>query len=221
MEEKEKILKGVIFDLDGVLVNTVPLHFKAWKRMFNEYGKKFISKDYKEKVDGIPRLDGARAILKDLSQEELERAAAKKQEYYLEFLEKEGVEIFKGALNLIKELKDNNIKVGVISSSKNCLYILKKAGIDDLFDAIITGNDINKGKPHPDIFLLACKRLDLEPSECIVFEDAISGIEAAKRGNFKCVGVDRYHNPQRLMKADLVINGLLEVKLEQLKALLK
>lgn len=221
MAKKEKELKGAILDLDGVIVDTVPLHFQAWKKMFSEYQREFTFQDYKDKVDGILRIDGARAMLRDISEEELKIAAAKKQAYFLEFLEKQGVRVFEDALNLIKELKDNHIKVAVISSSKNCLYILKKAGIDNLFDVIITGNDVKRGKPQPDIFLLASRKLNLEPSQCIVFEDSLLGVEAAKRGNFKCVGVDRYQNPEALLiKADLVVNTLKEVNLEKLKALL-
>lgn len=213
------VLKGVIFDLDGVIVNTVPLHFKAWKKMFSAYGKKFSFQDYKQKVDGIPRTNGARAILSELSQKELDEAASKKQGYYLEFLEQEGVKVYADAINLIKSLKENNIKVAVISSSKNCLLILKKANIDNLFNVIITGNDINRGKPHPDIFLLAARRLGLEPKECLIFEDAVLGIEAAKRAKMKAVGVDHYHKPERLKDADLVIDNLKGIDILKLKEL--
>jgi len=209
--------KGAIFDLDGVIVNTVPLHFKAWKKMFGEYGKELTFEDYKKKVDGILRISGARAILTELSDEELEQAGAKKQGYFLELLETEGIEVYESTLDLIKELKQNNIKVAVISSSKNCLPILKKTGIDGLFEVIITGHDIKKGKPDPQVFLSACRKLDLTPQECIVFEDAVLGVEAAKRGNFSCVGIDRYGNPARLAKADLVINDLSEAGLERLR----
>ncbi|MBU4346229.1 MAG: beta-phosphoglucomutase family hydrolase [Candidatus Omnitrophica bacterium] len=215
------LLKGVIFDLDGVIVNTVPSHFEAWKKLFGEYGKDFAFQEYKEKVDGIPRIDGVRAILKDLPEQELQKAAAKKQGYFLEFLEKDGIKVYNSTVDFIKEAKGHNLKVAVISSSKNCLYILKKAGIDNLFDIIITGNDIKKGKPHPDVFLLAGARLGLEPEECLVFEDAVLGVEAAKRGNFKCVGVDRYQEPRRLSKADLVISDFSEINLEKSKGLFK
>ncbi|KPK42328.1 MAG: hypothetical protein AMJ78_02970 [Omnitrophica WOR_2 bacterium SM23_29] len=212
-------LKGAIFDLDGVVVNTVPLHFKAWKKMFGEYGKKFSFQDYKMKVDGIPRTDGARAILSELSKEQLNKAAARKQGYYLEFLEKEGVEIYASAISLIKSLRKNNIKVAVISSSKNCLFILKKAKIVNLFDVIITGNDIKKGKPHPEIFLSAAKRLGLKTKDCVVFEDAVLGIEAAKRARMKAIGIDHYHKPNRLKKADLVVGNLKGVNISKLEEL--
>jgi len=213
--------KGAIFDLDGVIVDTVPLHFKAWKKMFSEYGKEFTFEDYKEKVDGIPRISGARAILAELSDEELEKAGAKKQGYFLELLETEGIEVYESTLDLIKELKQNNIKVAAISSSKNCLSILKKVGIDSLFEVIITGHDIKKGKPDPQVFLSACRKLGLTAQQCIVFEDAVLGVEAAKRGNFSCVGVDRYSNPARLMKADLIVNDLSQTDLEKLRSMIK
>lgn len=212
-------LQGVIFDLDGVIVNTVPLHFKAWKKMFNEYGKKFNFKDYKQKVDGIPRMSGARAILSELSQEELNAAAAKKQSYFLEFLKQEGIKVYPSTVNFIKILKNNKIKVAVISSSKNCLFILEKANLVNLFDVIITGNDIKRGKPHPDIFLLAAEKLNLNPSECVVFEDAVLGVEAAKNAKMKVIGIDRYLKPERLKQAELIINDLKEINLSKLQGL--
>lgn len=210
-------LKAAIFDLDGVIVDTVPLHFKAWKKMFSDYGKEFTFEDYKEKVDGIPRTSGARAILTDLSEEELAQAAEKKQNYFLGFLEQEGIKVYASTLKLINQLKEAKVKVAVISSSKNCLPILKKVGIDKLFEIIITGHDIKKGKPDPQVFLLACQKLGMQPEECIVFEDAVLGVEAAKRGNFSCVGIDRYHHPSRLAQADLVVSDLSELDLARLR----
>jgi len=213
------VFKGGIFDMDGVLVNTVPLHFKAWKRMFEEYGKAFSFEDYEAKVDGIPRLDGARAILSELSGEELRKAASKKQKFFLELLESEGVDVYDGTVNLINKIKKMGIKVAAISSSKNCTYILKSAQIDTLFDVIITGNDIKNGKPDPEIFLLASERMNLSPKECVVFEDAVLGVQAAKAGGFKCVGIDRYNAPGRLKKADLVVSDLSQLEIEKIKKL--
>ena len=188
--------------------------------MFSEYGKKFTFKDYELKVDGIPRLSGARAVLPELSEERLEKAASKKQRYLLGFLRKDGVKAYRDAVYLIKNLKENKIKRAIITSSKNCLYILKKAGINKLFDVIITGNDIKKGKPHPDIFLLAAKRAGLKTKECVVVEDAVLGIIAAKRAKMKAVGIDRYGKPARLRQADLIVNNLKKLTLSKLERLL-
>jgi beta-phosphoglucomutase len=216
MHKGDKEFKGAIFDLDGVVVDTVPIHFKAWKKMFAEYGKEFTFKEYKEKVDGIPRINGGRAILKDLSEEELIKATNKKQKYFLEYLEKEKISVFKPAIKLIQELRDKGIKIAIISSSKNSPYILKKTGIIKLIDAEVNGNDITRGKPHPQIFLMAAKKMGLSPKDCIVFEDAVLGVEAAKRAGMLCVGIDRHNDPERLKKADTVVRDLKVVNYDKL-----
>jgi len=212
-------MKAAIFDLDGVIVNTVPLHFKAWQRMFAEYGKEFDFEDYKEKVDGILRIDGARAILTDIDEAELKKAADKKQVYFLEYLNSEEISVYNDTVDLVKTLKKEKIKRSVISSSKNCLPILKKVNLVELFDVILTGNDVTKGKPDPQVFFMAAKKMSVEPGSCVVFEDAVLGVEAGKRAGMKCVGVDRHGNPERLKKADLVVGDLGEVTVEKIKDL--
>jgi len=213
------MMQAAIFDLDGVIVNTVPLHFKAWQRMFAEYGKEFDFEDYKEKVDGILRIDGARAILTDIDEAELKKAADKKQVYFLEYLNSEEISVYNDTVDLVKTLKKEKIKRSVISSSKNCLPILKKVNLVELFDVILTGNDVTKGKPDPQVFFMAAKKMSVEPGSCVVFEDAVLGVEAGKRAGMKCVGVDRHGNPERLKKADLVVGDLGEVTVEKIKDL--
>ncbi len=219
VQEHNKGIKGAIFDMDGVIVDTVPIHFRAWKKMFAEYGRNFTFRDYEKKVDGIPRTDGARAILTDLSPEELNKATDKKQKYFLEYLKKEKIPIFQTTIKLIKELKSKDIKVGVISSSKNAPYILKKTGILKLIDVEVNGNEITKGKPHPQIFLMAAKKMGLKPKNCIVFEDAILGVRAAKRAKMLCVGIDRRNDPDRLKEADLVVSDLKEISYNKIVSL--
>lgn len=209
-------IKGAIFDLDGVIVNTVPLHFKAWKRMFEGYGHAFSMEDYLAKVDGRPRLEGAAAILTELSPEEIEKAGNKKQGYYLELLDQEPVEIFESSVKIIKEMKNRKIKLAAASSSKNAVRILKKINLYDIFDTNVSGADFEKGKPDPEIFLTAASRLGLKPEECVVFEDAKSGVEAAHRGNFYCVAVDRHNNPEVLKSADKIVKDLSEITLEEI-----
>jgi len=213
--------EAAIFDLDGVIVDTVPLHFKAWKNMFAEYGIDFTFDDYKSKVDGIPRQDGARAILTDLSDEKLKEAAARKQEYFLEFVEKEDVPVYASSVDLIKEIKKHDKKIAIASSSRNCKGILKKVGIIDLADAIVDGHDLTKGKPDPQIFQLAAERVGCGYADCVVFEDAVLGVEAAVNGKMPCIGVDRYSNPARLAQANLVVEDLSRVDYKTVEKLFK
>ena len=208
--------QAAIFDLDGVIVDTVPIHFKAWKMMFADYGKGFTFDDYKKKVDGIPRTDGCRAILTDLSDDEIKTASDKKQVYYLEYLQKEGIKVYDSTITLIKSLLENKIRIAVISSSKNLLMILKKAGIEDFFEVKISGNDITKGKPDPQVFLMAAQRLKVLPDESLVFEDATLGIEAAMRAGMRCVGIDRDNKPDLFKKADIVVHDLSEIGFEKI-----
>jgi beta-phosphoglucomutase len=208
--------RAAIFDLDGVIVDTVPIHFKAWKKMFSEYGIEFTFDDYKKKVDGIPRIDGCKAILTDLSDDEIQVASSRKQVYYLEYLEKEGIKVYESTISLIKQLLANKIKVAVISSSKNLLMILKKTNIESLFEVKIGGNDITKGKPDPQVFLMAAERLGVLAGEALVFEDATLGVEAAKRAGMHCVGIDRDNHPELFQKADIIVKDLSEVDFQRI-----
>ena len=212
-------LKAIISDLDGVVVDTVPIHFKAWKRMFEEEGAKFNFEDYKQKVDGIPRYDGARAILTDLPEEELKKAANRKQDYFLEYLGMEDIPKYETTLALFEAAQKAGIKVAVISSSRNCPTILKRIGIFDTLDTVLSGADVTKGKPDPQIFLMAAEKVGAKPEESVVFEDAVLGVEAAKRGHMKCVGVDRYQEPERLKGADIIVSDLGEVDIVKLQKL--
>jgi len=205
--------------MDGVVVDTVPLHFKAWKRMFEEHGRPFNFDDYKAKVDGIPRRDGARAILGDLPPAELDRACEIKQGYFLEMLNREKVPVYEGTVNLVKAIRASGRKTALISSSKNLARIVSAAGLTELWDAIISGHEITKGKPDPQIFLMAAERLGHAPEDCIVFEDAVLGVEAAKRAGSRCVGIDRYGDPARLSRADKVVKDLSEMNLSHVEAI--
>ena len=209
-------IKAAIFDLDGVIVNTVPLHFGAWKKMFKEHGHKFTLQDYLAKVDGRPRLEGAAAILTDLSPEEIKKAGDVKQSYYLEFLENDDIEVFQSSVKVIKELKQRGIKLAAASSSKNAVRILKKIKLYDIFEVNVSGADFEKGKPDPEIFLTAASRLGAVPKESVVFEDAKSGVGAAIAGGFYCIGINRHDNVEALAGADRIVNDLSEISVDEI-----
>jgi beta-phosphoglucomutase len=209
-------IKAAIFDLDGVIVNTVPLHFAAWKKMFEEYGHPFTMKDYLAKVDGKPRLEGAAAILTELSPKEIEEAGSKKQAYYLRLLDSGSVEIFDSSVKVIQELKKRGLKLAAASSSKNAVHILKKIKLYDIFEVNVSGADFEKGKPDPEIFLTAAKKLGAKPAEAVVFEDARSGVQAAVNGGFPCIGINRHDNAEALAGADRIVNDLSEISVEEI-----
>jgi len=210
------MIKAAIFDLDGVIVNTVPLHFGAWKRMFEGYGHKFTMQDYLAKVDGRPRLEGAAAILTELNPEEIKKAGDIKQGYYLELLDNEEIKIFQSSVKVIKEFKKRGIKLAAASSSKNAVRILKKIKLYDTFEVNVSGADFEKGKPDPEIFLTAAKKLGAKARESVVFEDAKSGVEAAVNGGFFCIGINRHDNAEALAGANKVVNDLSEISIDEI-----
>lgn len=214
--------KGAIFDVDGVIVDTVPLHFAGWKHLFEDiHHLPFSKKDYDDKVDGKPRIDGVRAILTNLSYDEAVAAGEIKQSYYLKLINEGKLKKFPSSFTLIHELKQHGILLAAASSSKNAALILEKIGLMDDFQTIISGNDFTHGKPHPEIFLKAAEKLKLKVSECVVFEDALSGVQAAKAGGFMCVGINRNHQNQNYRDADLVVTDLAEVNYQKLKEIVK
>ncbi|MBM7558250.1 beta-phosphoglucomutase family hydrolase [Marinitoga litoralis] len=208
------MLEAVIFDMDGVITDTVPLHFKAWKKMFEKYGYYFDFKIYKEKVDGKPRMKGISSVAINADEEILTTMSEEKQNYFLEYVEKNPPEIFTDTWNFIKELKNNKIKIAVASSSKNTKKILDSLGIYNIFDTVVTGYDFVNGKPNPEIFLIAANRLNVSPENCIVIEDAIEGINAGINAKMFTIGVARHNNYNELSHANLVVKSLNEINLD-------
>lgn len=214
-------LKGIIFDMDGVITDTVPYHYRAWHRMFTEEGYYFDYNIYRDKVDGKPRLGGISSVAINVSDEKLEEMASKKQRYFLESVEKNPPEPFHDAINLIKRVKKENLRTAVASSSKNTEFILKKIGIYNLFDEVVTGNDFKRGKPDPEIFLIAADRLKLEQKNCIVIEDAIEGVRAGLNADIFTFGLARKGNEQDLAHADMVIKSLDELSIDNIETYMK
>lgn len=214
--------KGAIFDLDGVIVDTVPLHFEGWRYLFSDiHHIPFTRQDYDDKVDGKPRIDGVRAIMPNLTLEEAIKEGEIKQQKYLELIAAGKMQEFPTSFALIKELKAKGIKLAAASSSKNAVFILEKVKLLQDFDVVVSGNDFTHGKPAPDIFLVAAKKLNLEVKDCIVFEDALAGVQAAKAGKFICVGINRHNKAENYKEADLVVTDLGEVNFEILSKLIK
>lgn len=199
--------KGFIFDLDGVLVSTEHNHFQAWQKTANSLGIQF-SEEENENLKGVSRIDSLKYILNlgntVLSNDQFNNLLEFKNESYLEsiqYLTQQNC--LKGVVETLSKAKSQGIKLAVGSSSKNAKRILKLIEIEDYFDTIIDGSMVENLKPSPDVFLKAASILGLEPSECLVFEDAASGIQAAKAGGFMAIGIgnenikdlaDHYYN---------------------------
>lgn len=186
-------IKGILFDLDGVIVTTDNYHYKAWKKLADEENI-YFDKTINERLRGISRMDSLDIILEKsdilFSEDEKFQMARRKNNYYKELIkELTPTDILPGVINLLHDLKNNNIKVAIGSSSKNSNAILNYIGLSEEFDAIIDGNQITFSKPNPEVFLKGAKALNLEPEDCLVVEDAAAGVEAALAGNMNVLAV--------------------------------
>lgn len=234
---------AVLFDLDGVLTDTARLHAACWKQMFDaflerrarERDEEFvpfeIETDYRRYVDGKPRFEGVRDFLRarhiDLPQGSAESApdedsvaglGNRKNELVNQALARGGVEAFPGAVAWLRRLRADGLATAVVSSSANCRAVLEAAGITDLFDARVDGEVAARlglrGKPEPDTFLEAARRLDVEPKRAVVVEDALSGVRAGRAGGFGLVvGVSVSGDPEALLQAGahVVVGDLAEM----------
>jgi beta-phosphoglucomutase len=188
---KFKNIKAIIFDLDGVLTNTSEYHYKAWKKLADELNIHF-DRNINEKLRGIPRKESLEIMLGDMvfPEKEKQRLMEVKNNYYVEFLTQvTPKDILPGALELLREIRDAGIKIGIGSSSKNAMMVIDKLKLKSFIDSISDGNSVNNHKPAPDLFLHCAENLNAAPKEAIVVEDAESGVEAALNGGFWVVGL--------------------------------
>ncbi len=209
--------KGVIFDLDGVITDTAEYHYRGWKRLADEMGVPF-DRERNEALRGLSRMESLRAMLRetveDYSQEELEQLADRKNSYYVESIQSiTRDDLLPGARKLLDDLRRHGLRIALASSSKNARTVLGKLQIEDEFDAIVDGYDFTRSKPDPEIFQIAARRLELAPSDCVVVEDAASGIAAAKAADMKAVGLGRQ---DMLSEADMVVGSLTQLTAEEL-----
>jgi beta-phosphoglucomutase len=212
--------KAVIFDLDGVIVDTVPAHFTAWQSIARELNIPFDAKA-NEALKGVSRIDSMKKILAiggmQKSDSEIITLTNKKNDLYVSIISKmTAKDILPGVLDFMDLLRDNDIKIAVGSSSKNTPTILKCIGLENEFDAIVDGNQVTYSKPNPEVFLKGAERMGVNPEDCFVIEDAISGVEAAINANMKCIGIG---DQKVLGKANVVMKTLKEANLELLAGL--
>jgi alpha,alpha-trehalase len=238
--------EAVIFDLDGVVTHTAAVHARAWKQVFDEYlqtraqatGEPFrpfdIETDYPLYVDGKPRYDGVRDFLlargiqlpeggpnDEPGLETVCGIGNSKNALYNRLIDEGGVGVFEDTVEQINIWRALGLKTAIVSSSKNCASVLRAAGLSDLFDVRVDGVESArlklKGKPAPDIFLKAAELLGVEPERAVVFEDAVSGVQAGHEGGFGwVVGVDRVGDPEVLLKngADTAVSDLRQLRTE-------
>jgi beta-phosphoglucomutase len=210
-------IQACIFDLDGVIVDTAKYHFIAWKALAEELGFIFTVED-NERLKGVSRMQSLEILLEiggmRFTGKEKLAMAEKKNTLYVSFIEKMTPdETLPGVPEFLQELKRKGIKTALGSASKNSPMILDRIQLSGMFDVVVDGNSISEAKPNPEVFLKGAERLGVQPANCVVFEDAIAGVEAARNAGMHCVGIGE---PKTLGLADLVIPGFEGLTFEKL-----
>lgn len=213
---------GFIFDLDGVIVDTAKYHYLAWKNLANELGFEF-TKEQNEMFKGVSRKRCLEILLEiggvEATQEQFEIWMVEKNEDYLKYIEKmDETEILPDVLKVLKYLAGSKMPIALGSASKNARPILEKVNLLLYFDTIVDGNNVTKAKPNPEVFLIAADQLGVQPENCIVFEDAQAGIQAANAANMVSIGIG---DSETLSEADYNFNDFTEINLEFLESLIK
>lgn len=215
-------IQACIFDLDGVIVDTANFHYKAWKRLANELGFD-LTPEQNEKMKGISRMESLDMLLEigniEADRKEKKKLADLKNGWYRDYIsEMQPNDLLPGVIDLMEELTEEHILIAIGSASKNAPTIVRQVQIGRYLDALIDGSKVTKGKPHPEVFLKAAEEMGVEPAHCVVFEDAQAGIDAARNGGMRTIGVG---SQQVLQHADMIIPGLSEINLEKIRTLEK
>ncbi|MBT2292033.1 beta-phosphoglucomutase [Paenibacillus albidus] len=210
-------IKACLFDLDGVLVDTAKYHYIAWKELADSLGFNFTEQD-NERLKGVSRTASLNILLEigglSLDEEEKTRLAEQKNNRYVQYIAKmDSSEILPGALEFLRECREQGLRIALGSASKNAMTILNNTGLTPYFDAIIDGTHTSAAKPDPEVFLLGAQALGTAPGHCVVFEDAEAGIEAAIRAGMASIGIG---SPQTLSAANLVVPSLAQMNVSLL-----
>lgn len=215
-------IKGFIFDLDGVIVDTAKYHYLAWKKLADQLGFE-LTHEHNERFKGVSR-QRCLEILLDIgsitsTQEQFDSWMMEKNIDYLEYIDKMNEsEVLSDVPKILEYLKEKNIPIALGSASKNARPILEKVKLLHFFNAIVDGNNVTKAKPDPQVFLIAAEELKVQPENCIVFEDAIAGIQAANNAKMVSIGIG---NAKILSNADYNFKDFTEIDLDFLDGLIK
>jgi len=214
--------KAVIWDMDGVIADTAPYHLSAWQEVFQEMGVKFTKEDFRhsfgQRNDTIIR----NTLGEETSQEEIDAISGKKEASFRRRIE-QNLKPLPGVIKLITSLKEHGFKIALASSApiENIQLLSTGLGIENYFQTIISDKDVTEGKPSPQGFLLAAQRLGVEPKKCIVIEDSVAGVTAAKRAGMHCLAITNTHPRRSLKQAEFIVDTLEAVTANDLEGLLK
>ncbi|MCW3111208.1 MAG: HAD-superfamily hydrolase, subfamily variant 3 [Segetibacter sp.] len=209
--------KGVIFDMDGTLLESTEADYRAWEKVFNDYNQELPYEKYAPLL-GVKSADVIKNEIGFSDEQDVKRVLKEKFDYFVEYVNENPIKPVLAAEAFLKSLAHYPIKVALATSSRKekMQMVLKQLNFLQYFETIVTGDEVANGKPAPDIFLLAAKRLGLEPTDCMVVEDGPVGVAAAKSANMKCLAITATHEADKLSMADVIIDTYHEADFKEI-----
>ena len=213
------MVQAVIFDMDGVVVDNNQYHILSWGKFFEKYNKKLDESEIKKWIYGRTNIETIMHVFgKDIRSDEVYRLVDEKEELYRQMYAME-IKPAKGLIDFLKNLKSQNTKIGMATSAprKNVDFVMDTLDIRNYFDVIIDAEMVKKGKPAPDVYLAVAKGLEVECMKCVVFEDSVSGIEAAREAKMFVIGVTSTLEKHELIDAQYFVGDFIDLSLEKIK----
>lgn len=203
--------KAVIWDLDGVIVDTIPYHLEAWRQLFYKRGKLDFAKEGFREIFGQRNDDTLKKVFGGkISPKEIATLSEEKEEYFRLNIKKGNIKPMAGALELLSSLREEGFCQALVSSAprRNIELLLSSLEINKYFEAIIASEDVSRGKPDPEGFLLAATKINVEEGRCVVIEDTVPGVRAAKRAGMRCLAITGTYEREDFAEADIVVESL-------------
>jgi beta-phosphoglucomutase family hydrolase len=214
--------KGVIWDMDGVIADTGAFHYRSWQHVFRRQGIVFTEEEFKKHFGQRNEVIIRAVKGGQTSDDEINTISLEKEEYYRQAV-RHNVKALPGVIRLLKSLDTHGFACAIGSSAplENIRVILDGLQIRDFFQAIVNGAEVKEGKPDPQVFILAAWRLNLDPAKCVVIEDAVAGVSAAKKAGMCCIAVTTTHPAVNLKEADLVVDSLEKISIAVLNGMVE
>lgn len=200
-------IRAVIFDFDGVIADTIPLHFQSFRELFATEGVDFSFEDYKTVANGAARAQTIRAVMGEgLTEEKFQFLMDRKEQITFELAARNGLHRNPGVIEFARACKDRGLLLGMASSSRMAVQFVEMLGYQDLFDAMSDSQEVERAKPSPDVFLLTARKLDIHPEQCLVVEDSVVGVQAGHNAGMSVLGVTTTTTAEKLKNADWIVD---------------
>jgi beta-phosphoglucomutase len=201
------MIKAFIFDMDGTIIDSTQMDYDAWQKVMLEYDAEISYEDYIARL-GAKSSEIAKEYL-DVDEDEIDKLITRREGYFKEMVEQKGIKFIPQVEQILQEIRNAHLKTALATGAnrEKLKFMFGKLPLEQYFDVFVTADDVDTGKPDPEIFLQAAQKLGVDPNQCVVMEDASNGVEAARSGGMRCIAITTTRGADQLQGADLILEG--------------